>query len=198
MPTYSQNAEDAVVLSHVLGIEDRCVLEIGAGHPKELSNSLVFIEEGWEAVLIEPSPVLFKALLDFHFSNGKVKLIHAAVGAERRMVPFFEASDPFYSTTRPEIAEKWKQNGMSYHTYWVPQVTVKDLVHELGIGAGVLSIDTEGTSFDILTQCPLIEWNTKAIIIEHDGRIVELCAWGNANGYDPKRVNSENIVFLKG
>lgn len=198
MNSYSQSGEDLVVFNSLQSIEGLCVLDIGAGHPKNISNSLGFIEAGCRTVLVEPSPTLFAALLAEHAGRENVKLVHVAVGAERRMVPFYEASDPHYSTAYPAVRDKWEKTGIvSYKTYWVSQVTVRDLVNEVGVGAEIVSIDAEGASFDILTQCPLGEWGTQAIIIEHDGRIVELCAWGDAHGYRPKKVNAENIVFIK-
>ena len=89
--TYSQNGEDAVVLRDLGDIKDPCILDIGAGHPEKLSNSCAFIQRGWRAVLIEPSPTFFAELIRVHGKNPKVTLIHAAVGTEPRMVRFHEA-----------------------------------------------------------------------------------------------------------
>lgn len=195
--SYSQNGEDRIVFPHLSGISRGVVLDIGAGDPTKFSNSMALIERGWRAILVEPSPRHFAKLLAFHGGNPGVTLLNAAIGTENRIVEFHEAEDALYSTTSPAHADKWRGRGMSYRSYWVAQVTIRTMLTQLGGMAHLLSIDAEGISFDILTQCPLAEWDTRAVIVEHDDRIVEIAAWGRDRGYEPRAVNAENIVLVR-
>ena len=53
---YSQNHEDDIVLNFFQNTEsNKTVLEIGANDGKTFSNSLLLIENGWKAHLVEPS-----------------------------------------------------------------------------------------------------------------------------------------------
>lgn len=193
--SYSQNGEDKIVLRH-LNKESGTVLDIGAGDGKTFSNSLALIERGWKGILIEPSPRAFAKLLELHGGNPNVTLLNAAVGVEDRIVKFYESGDSLYSTTKSDQAVTWTSRGMKYTQYWVPQISPKTLTNQLGACANVLSIDIEGASFDVLCQCPL-DWDPSIIIIEHDGRAVEISGWGRDHKYDVVALNAENIILQR-
>lgn len=192
---YSQNAEEEIILEATEGLsrENRSVLDIGANDGVTLSNSLALIERGWNALLIEPSPFAFAKLLAKHWSNPKVKLLNAAVGVETRLTKFYDCEDPLYSTTLEAKVPK----DMRFRDYYVPQVTIKIILEQLGCGVDVLSIDTEGTSFDVLQTCPLKSWCPKAIAVEHDSRVVEISGWARERGYRVHEVNAENVVLVR-
>ena len=193
---YSQNDEQKILLRHVGKIEHGVVIDIGAGDGRTFSNSLALIERGWRALCIEPSPVAFKKLLDLHGGNPNVTLLNAAIGVDTRIVKFYESDDSLYSTTHESHAKLWTERGMKYRTYHVAQLTVKDVVSQLGASANVLSIDCEGASFDILGSCPSA-WDVKLIIIEHDNRAVEISGWARERGYDVVSLNAENVILMR-
>lgn len=60
--SYSQYSED-VIVDGILGYPPMgLIVDIGAGDGKHLSNSLLFRERGWEAVLVEADPEHWEAL----------------------------------------------------------------------------------------------------------------------------------------
>lgn len=195
---YSQNDEARVILKYVQGAKDTrgTVLDIGAGDGRTFSNSLNLIERGWEAICIEPSPFAFAKLLELHGNNKKVTLLNCAIGTEDRIVKFYESSDTLYSTTHEKQAETWTERGMTYRSYHVPQISIKTMLEQMGAKADVLSIDCEGSSFDILGSCPSA-WDPKIVIVEHDGRCVEISGWGRKHNYDVVALNAENLVLVK-
>ena len=74
---YSQNNEDSLFKS--IFPNGGNLVEIGAFDGKTNSNSLLLIEHGWNAVLVEPSPAAFDKILKLHRKNEKVHLFNVAV-----------------------------------------------------------------------------------------------------------------------
>lgn len=194
---YSQGPEQAIILKNISAIKNGRVLEIGANDGKTNSNSLALIERGWSALLIEPSPFAFQKLLALHWNNPQVTLLNAAIGPDTRIVRFWEAEDSQYSTTLESQMKTWAARGIKFRDYWVSQVTMATVQNQLGACAHVLSIDTEGSSFDILTQCPIGAWDTQIIVIEHDGREIEISGWARDNGFEACGLTAENLLLMR-
>lgn len=194
--TYSQNAEDEIIAG-LFGRDVGAVLDIGAFDGRTNSNSLALIERRWDAVLIEPSPSSFLKLLALHAHNPNVKLINAAMGVENTLREFYECADDQCSSFDPAVRDLWAKAGRKYRSYWVAQMTPAMLVQQVEGGYDVISVDCEGASFDILRALPIGSWVPKAIIVEHDARMVEICAWGKAKGFQPRELNAENVILVK-
>lgn len=196
-PMYSQNDEEQLILEAVGDRKEGCVCEIGAYDGKTNSNSLALIERGWKALLVEPAPEPFIRLLALHAGNPNVMLLNAAVGTESRITPFYDAGYDQIGTTQPSAMEKYLAAGKAYSKYWVPMVTPSQIVAQLGGGADVLSVDTEGNSFEVMVACPIDSWSPRVIIVEHDERIVEIGGWGRSKGYRVAGLNAENLVLRR-
>ena len=195
--SYSQNGEDKIILELVKDIEKGTVLDIGAYTGKENSNSLALIEKGWKGVLVEPSPWAFAEAAKLHANNPNVTLVNAAIGTERRMVKFYEAAGTQYSSTSEKSKARWVNEKLDWREYWVSQIKVSDLINAVGASADVLSIDCEGTSVDILMNCPLSTWSPKVVIVEHDMKCEAIAAWMRARDYRIQDLSGENCVFVK-
>jgi FkbM family methyltransferase len=198
MTKYSQNREEEVIMDKVRHLPTGTVFDIGAHDGKTNSNSLALIERGWSAYLIEPSPSAFLKLLERHAANPKVTLLNAAVGPDTRITKFYEYLDDQCSSTVKENAAKWDGvEGRKMREYWVPQVTVSTILAQLGGGADVLSIDAEGSSVEILRQCPIGSWAPLIICVEHDGRALEMAAWAEERQYEVVHLNAENVILWR-
>jgi FkbM family methyltransferase len=190
---YSQNDEEAIIkgiVDTVFGDTPGNVVDIGAFDGKTNSNSLALIERGWNAVLIEPAAEPFAKLMALHRDNPRVTLVNAAIGEADRIVEMIDF--PGDGGQRRATREA---NPGSVYRWWIAQITPATLVNQIGTGANVLTIDTEGTSFDILTLCPIKSWRPSVIVVEHDGRGVEISGWGRENGYRVCGLNAENIIL---
>jgi hypothetical protein len=73
-PDYSQFGEDKIIekILGKIGIKNRYCLEIGAGDGRQLSNTLVYRELGWSALLIEMNPNQIQDLLNNAGENSTV------------------------------------------------------------------------------------------------------------------------------
>lgn len=86
MNRYSQHKEDLALIDFIKTVEardgvtiPRLVIEAGALDGTTNSNSRLFIEQGWKAILIEPNPDKKAELNRLHGDNRNVDLVFKAV-----------------------------------------------------------------------------------------------------------------------
>jgi len=103
------------------------------------------------------------------------------------MQPFWNNTRT-YSTTSIDNRDRFINEGFSMR-YWVPTLKILQLL-ERG-PYDVVSIDTEGTSRDIMEDLLLIA-SPKVICVEHDGTKVSI-----PSGYKIVMENEENIIFVR-
>lgn len=197
----SQGGEEAAILRAVEKIEGdhtRTFLDIGAHDGKSFSNTYALALEGWRGVCIEPSPAAFIKLIELYKDNPRITLVNAAIGLEDNLKMFYDCGGDFYGSLDAVNAAKWVKSGIKFISYLVPQITIEKLIHQLPWSYDVVSIDTEGTSFDILKTIPLEEWDPTVICIEHDGRAVEVAEWGRATQrYEVGYLDANNICLVR-
>jgi FkbM family methyltransferase len=205
---YSQNHEDDIVLNFFQNIEsNKTVLDIGANDGKTFSNSLLLIENGWKAHLVEPSST-FRTLMDFHKENDKVLIYPIGIGLENGTIDFYESGSfngddlNLVSCVKPNEMDRWQgvvqfnKTKAIFNTFdaFLESNKLENEVFDF------ISIDVEGNDWDALQQIDLnkhdckllcIEWNTKNelanLFIEYASRF---------GLYEINR-NAENIIFAK-
>jgi FkbM family methyltransferase len=192
---YSQGEEEKHILEHAP--ESGMFLDIGAFDGITFSNSLALIERGWSGVMVEPSLRGFDALLSRHSENDKLKLVHAAIGLSRSLVPFWDSPDAV-STTQRQNFEQWKEAGQFRHPYLTPQITIYELFKAIPELSEIqfLNIDTEGTSADILLSFPFSHAKPKIICVEYDDREDDIVGVANFVGYSVVYQSKENMVLV--
>jgi FkbM family methyltransferase len=194
MNVYSQGNEQ-IVLEQIFGRTIGTLLDIGAADGKTFSNSLALIEAGWTAMCIEPSPGQFIALKALHGTNPLVRLVHAAVGLDGHMVPFFDSPD-LVSTTEAAHRDKWSAQ-TTFREHYVAQVTPAELLLQFGGGFDLISIDTEGTSTDLYFAMVAAGFNPTAWIVEHDGRQIEIANHAGQHGWNVRYLDGNNLILAK-
>lgn len=185
---YSQSDEEKIILDHVPS-QGR-LLEIGAYNGKDFSNTLALIERGWEAVCIEADPGCFQDLKTLHQNNPKVELICALAGPGWALKKFYSTKGAV-ATTEEENYQKWKPYQADFRAIKLPQVPLDLLVEG---SFDFVSIDTEGTSVNILMA---IDWKakgTKLICVEYDSHEQQAREWFESNGYEVIHRTGENLI----
>lgn len=200
---YSQTGEEHFILEGVKDATRKRLLDIGAWDPKCFSNSRALIEQGWEAVLIEPSPGplrnLVKEYAVNHFAGrmdgapSRVTVLAAAVAVEPGIVEL-TVTDDAVTTSEPAKAELWKEKGGYIGKMSIPGITIGQILGQYG-EFDFVNIDTEGTAVDLLKVLLATEMFPKCICVEHDSRFVEAENAGRARGYRVLYMSGENIVF---
>lgn len=194
---YSQNDEEAAILEAV-GAQLGLFLDIGAYDGCTFSNTLALVERGWEGVLVEPSLGGFERLRARHGDNSKLQLVHALVGNGSGLVKFWDTPDAL-STSNQEWYERLKPIAGYAPACWLAQVNLTDLLEAfpyLG-GVGVVSIDIEGESAQLLVDWPFHLMSPKVICVEHDSREAELLGVVAEHGYREVYRSAENLVLVR-
>jgi FkbM family methyltransferase len=196
---YSQNNEQELITEFFKGATPGRFLDIGAYNGKDFSNTLRLVELGWGGVCIEPSPTVFKSLLDLHGGNSEVVLINAAVGPYSELVEFHDSSGDALSTTDAGHREKWHSGlGVVYKTFWVYTVPIGEILHVFGTGFAFINLDVESTNFKLFSALPLRELTaTKLICVEHDGQEEGITAIAKEHGFEKLAINGENLLLCR-
>lgn len=207
--SYSQNGEDLIIKKYFdsLKIDKGCVLDIGANDGITLSNSKLFIDNGWEAHLIEPSTSYGK-IIELYEENENVSFYNFGIGTTDAIVEFFESGSilnngdkNLVSSTIP--TDRWKQQ-TSFEKKQVPFLTFETFV-KLHFSVenptfDFITIDAEGFDWDILSQIDLDFHETKCVCVEFNGNaffdsiMTKYC--NNFGLYEEER-NEENIIFVR-
>jgi len=185
--SYAQDGEDAIVAQYFRerGVACARLLDIGAFDGRYLSNSRLLIEAGWTGVLVEASLHAFRDLLHYYGGNEQLQLVHAAIGGicePDGLIVWHEHSKP--SPAGPRVASAAStsvaaqarhmqridpQNGEEdWRRYWLPHVSVQRLLLALPPPFMFVSIDTEGTSIDVLEAMDLEAMGTRVVCVEHN------------------------------
>lgn len=205
MNSYSQNFEDQFVLSYFKGFKGT-LLEIGANDGRTLSNSLLLIENGWKAQLIEPGSINTE-LVSLHQDNHNVECHGFAISSENGNVILHESGSHIKNGTDwglvssliPTETDKWRNAGVGFIEHQVQSLTFKDFWNYIGnFKFDFISIDTEGLDFEILQQIDLKEVGCKCLCIEWNSK-PELQKQFNDYilPYELKliHINRENLIY---
>lgn len=195
--SYSQRNEEEHILAACAHAKRRRLLDIGAWHATDKSNSRALIEQGWDAVLIEPSPGPLRGLVaEYSNSAYDVQIVGAAIGCEPGLFEMM-ITDDAVSTSDHTRGEEWARHTEFIGTLIVPTLTLFDILNRFG-DFDFVSIDTEGSSIDLLHVLLATEMMPACICVEHDNRIVEAMQAARARHYRPVYESTENIVFALG
>lgn len=200
--SYSQNFEDLIILEHLNGFVGT-VVEFGANNGTDLSNSLLLIEKGFSAILIEPS-IQFETLQEVHKYNLNVKCYNVAIGKQIGKVVFYESGCHIpggydyglVSTLDKNELKRWPN--VHFVEKKVTMIDIPTLRKDNSGNWDVISIDVEGHEMEILTQINLTEVGCKVICLEWNSKPAiarQFTAYCGKFGMKEIHRNSENLIF---
>ena len=195
--SYSQFGEDLIIchLFNSIGILHPTYLDIGANHPRYISNTYFFYQRGSRGVLIEPNPRLSKRLRAARPGDVVLEVgIGASAQSEADFYLFPDAADGLSTFSKAE-AEHWEKVGMKGRgklrieaVLKLQMIPINQVIaaHFPDAPPNFLSLDIEGLDLEIL----------KSLDFEHfapDVVCVETLAYDkNQNGY---KLN-DTIAFM--
>jgi FkbM family methyltransferase len=165
--SYSDNAEDVLLMRAFHDHPDGFFVDVGAGDPtsgslmRNLSKIL-----GWAGVHVEPSPHFADRLVAAYPADTVVR---TAVGRSRERLTYYSLPDiGGLSTLHPDIASRHAQAGRRVVPMTVPLVTLDEVLREAGVRPGfdLLKIDVEGWEENVLEGSRLDHWQPRAVVIE--------------------------------
>jgi FkbM family methyltransferase len=185
----SQLRQDLFVLDQLNFKKNGFFVEFGATNGIDLSNSYLLEKEyGWTGILAEPAKLWHKELLNNRKSIIDTRCVWKETGVK---LDFNETESAELSTlceySNSDLHAEKRKKGKSYP---VETITLTDLLtqHHAPRYIDYLSIDTEGSEYDILKNFSFEKYRFKIITCEHNysstrERIFELLS---KNGYKRK------------
>lgn len=206
MNSYSQTQEDTLIAQYF--DKPGTLASVGENDGKTLSNSLAFIEMGWSAYLIEPSPSVFPKLELLHKDNIKVQCIQAAITDRNGNFTFHDSGSAerikgedraLVSSLDLKETSKWRRAGVRFNKIQVPGITWKTFIERYDVfDLDFISLDAEGFDLKILKQIDFNFHKTKVVCVEWNS--ISKVSYENVMkpfGFEIKHCNSENLIFVR-
>ena len=165
----SQILQDLFVLYELQGKRNGYFVEFGATNGIDCSNSFVLEKHyGWSGILAEPGKVWHAQLR----ANRKNAIDTRCVWNETgHRLEFNEVHEPELSTINTySHTDRYRESRARGSKYEVETVTLNELLRAHGAPSHIdyLSIDTEGSEYDILSNFDFVKYDIRVITCEHN------------------------------
>jgi len=206
---YSQNNEEQILLDYFKNSNNHAMhlLDVGANDGITFSNSARLIELGWNATLLEPSPLAFEKLQKNHADKPNVKCLNYGISALGGKNLFYESGGfengldvALVSTLDKNETKRWG-NSVEFKEIEAEFITYQEFVNDnKGCVFHFITIDIEGYDWLLLQQMDLNALGCQLLIIEWNGNLDN----GNkmithCNNFGLKEIsrNAENLIFAR-
>lgn len=163
----SQLRQDIFVLNELNFKENGYFVEFGGANGKHLSNTYLLEKKfNWSGILVEPSKIFHEEI----FNNRNCIIDKRAVWKESGLkLLFAEDRFPELSTLKKFINNDSHVRNLN-NEYVVNTISLNDLLKEYNAPKRIdyLSIDTEGSEYDILNNFDFKNYQFKVITCEHN------------------------------
>lgn len=178
----SQLGQDLWVLERTGRKRGGYFVEFGATDGIQLSNTfLLETEFGWTGLCAEPNPHYFEQLQQ----NRRCTVSSDCILGETGRDVEFVLADEFGSVVDFMDSDKHAERRAAFRNEGrvlrMTSISLDDFLEKHGAPRDIdyLSIDTEGSEYEILSHFPLDKWNIRLITVEHNfnadrGRIRDL------------------------
>lgn len=143
-------------------------LEIGVCHPVEISNTYYFYKRGASGVLVDANPEV--RYLVSKLRPRDIFINKAILGRKTKNKSqfFITKNRGLCSLSESAISESGKNNlgAEIEYSIEVGVIAINDLLNEIGYCPDLVSIDIEGSDYDVLSAWNFKAYRPKVIIIE--------------------------------
>lgn len=195
--SHSQLRQDLFVISHFDYKENGYFVEFGATNGLDLSNTYLLEHKfSWTGILAEPAKVWHE---DLQHNRPKAVIESLCVWKDSNSeLVFNETQDPELSTVDAfSQVDGHKKARLSGTRYAVKTISLGDMLrkHNAPKHIDYLSIDTEGSEFEILDSFNFNEYSFGIITVEHNytEQRDQLYRLLTKNGY--KRIHEQISYF---
>lgn len=211
---YTQGNEEEVILKLVdemgLSGSNNAFLDIGAADGVTFSNTRALADRGWRGTLVEPNPSGFVGLMRNYsdpvkWPADRYCLINAlAVPNEQTVgasfLKFHSSADLVSSTDEGHVA-KWRSVAQ-FQQIWLPPCSLRRILHghnafHLNASIGLLSIDTEATSKDLLMAFPFLIYPVAIVVVEHDEHGDAIRDYMAGQGFNLVHTTAQNQIYRR-
>lgn len=163
--SYSQKGEDLMINKYFNFKKRGFYIDIGASHPKKLSNTKFFYTKGWHGINIEPNPDRIKLFLQERKRDNNLNI---GIGSKIKKCVFYEFEVAAFSTFSKKEATMLLRVGyklkrkMKIQIYRLEDIMKKYVSSDIDF----MSVDTEGMDMDVLKSNNWEKYRPKLLCIE--------------------------------
>ncbi len=164
--SYSQCGEDLIVsyIFNALKVAHPTYLDIGAHHPRYLSNTFLFYRQGSHGVTVEPDPFLFSKIKR---ARRRDVNLNAGMAAERGNLNLYVFSSRTLNTFSKDEADKYVQAGHELvASHNIEVLTFDDVMQHFKHTPDFISLDVEGMDMEILQSVDFSRYRPTVFCIE--------------------------------
>ncbi len=166
--SYSQLYQDLFVQYILNDKKSGFFVEFGATDGITLSNTYLLEKKyGWKGVLAEPAKIWHSKLSRNRTAHIDTRCVWSQSG---EVLQFSEVSDAAEISTLTSFTELNKQSAASDNVYEVLTISLNDLLDTANAPKLIdyLSVDTEGSEYEILRNFDFERWDVSVISVEHN------------------------------
>lgn len=165
----SQLGQDIFALLETGAKKNGFFVEFGAANGVDLSNTFILEKNyGWHGILAEPARCWHDQLFKNRSAIIDTRCVWRTSGEK---IEFNEAPTPEFSTINQfNNSDNHLEQRKNGEKYLVETISLNDLLdeHRAPLNIDYLSIDTEGSEFDILRDFDFDKYNISTITCEHN------------------------------
>ena len=173
---YSQLGQDLLALSGNSTKRNGFFVEIGGGNAIRSSNTYLLQSEfDWQGIIVEPNPELANEILAVRGASKQLTILTCAIAKDSGTENFLAAGllgtlDRFIAGDAHQKQRKKLRN--QFGLIQIETLSSFDFVkkHVGSKKIDFLSVDTEGSEFEILSNWPFNLSKPKIIVFEHNNR----------------------------
>ncbi len=195
---HSQFGEDRYVYHH-LGLPVKGVfVDVGAGHPRQFSNTYFFERNGWQGLCVDADPVHCALLRE-----ERATVEWAAVGLQEGEIEFAQAYSAAFSSVLQTDKTRSRLKVPSRAIIRVPAHRLEALLQKHEIGEiDLLSIDVEGMEGDVWRSFDPELHKPKVVIVEYytfglGNEADQLKALFAQHPYRLVRTTCANLIYVR-
>jgi FkbM family methyltransferase len=167
---YSQYGEQEFILNYFKN-KKGVLIDIGAADGINNSNTKKLIENGWSGLLVEPTPINYKRLLELHSNNNLIIIENCGCGdITTDSIFYIDNNDDYHQIST--FLEEQKKGCENYYNCTFDEINTKVynttellIKHNL-TNIDFLSIDTEGYDEKVLLGIDFDKININLICVE--------------------------------
>lgn len=166
----SQHAEIKTLCQLIKPDFPTYLVDVGAYDGVVYSNSYPFVQQGWNAVLIEPHPLAYDLLSESYRDNPRVVCVNRAIANVKGDLPFHLGKEGSISmtSTLSEDDNSLLKARRSGHSITVKVETLTDVLaaQSFPYDFSLLLIDTEAMDYDVLRGLDFERFRPRIIMTE--------------------------------
>lgn len=201
-PYVSQNGQDRFLAEHIFqGVTDGYFVDIGANDGVTYSNTYYFEKRGWKGLCIEPIPEVFEKLR----ANRNCECLWGVLSSKQ--APFAEllhvvgysemlsgVVDAYETQHAERVKRELREYGGKAEVVKVPNYLFNEVVAQTHID--YVSIDVEGSEYDILKSIDFKKYTVKVISVENPYNNRAMHSYLQASGFEFLQTVGADDIFI--